>query len=196
MAELAPALAISEAEMFRAVLAADPAYDERFFTAVVTTGVFCFPSCSCRKPRRENVRFFATRDEATVAGFRPCKRCLSDRVGGRRAYEAQLLAQVRALVDQRLDTVAPAELGRALALSPDYLGRLMRRHTGLSLQAYVRQQRALRAAGLLRQGDHSVLEAAGAVGFESASGFYAAFTELLGTAPGKYRRATAGGAHS
>ncbi len=49
--------------------------DDRFYYAVITTGVYCRPSCAARLARRENVRFYSTRDEAERAGFRACKRC-------------------------------------------------------------------------------------------------------------------------
>jgi AraC family transcriptional regulator of adaptative response / methylphosphotriester-DNA alkyltransferase methyltransferase len=61
-----------------AVVACDRAFDRRFYYGVVTTGVFCRPSCRARTPRRENVRFFASAGEAEERGFRPCKRCRPD----------------------------------------------------------------------------------------------------------------------
>jgi AraC family transcriptional regulator of adaptative response/methylated-DNA-[protein]-cysteine methyltransferase len=57
-----------------AVVARDPRYDGSFVYSVVTTGVYCRPSCSAR-PKPENVRFYATWADAEATGFRPCKRC-------------------------------------------------------------------------------------------------------------------------
>lgn len=57
-----------------AVAARDRRHDGRFVCCVVTTGVYCRPSCPGR-PKRENVRFHASWAEAEAAGFRPCKRC-------------------------------------------------------------------------------------------------------------------------
>ena len=62
-------------EMQRAYLASDASYDGVFFLAVRTTGIFCRPSCRARKPRPENVVYFATARKALFAGYRPCKRC-------------------------------------------------------------------------------------------------------------------------
>jgi methylphosphotriester-DNA--protein-cysteine methyltransferase len=67
-------MTISIDECYRAFERRDPAYDGRFYVGVVTTGVFCRPTCSGR-PKRENVRFYATPDEARAAGLRACKRC-------------------------------------------------------------------------------------------------------------------------
>jgi methylphosphotriester-DNA--protein-cysteine methyltransferase len=67
-------MTISIDDCYRAFEARDPAYDGRFYVAVVTTGVYCRPTCSGR-PKRENVRFYDTAAEARGAGFRACKRC-------------------------------------------------------------------------------------------------------------------------
>jgi AraC family transcriptional regulator, regulatory protein of adaptative response / methylated-DNA-[protein]-cysteine methyltransferase len=60
--------------LWAAVTERNPRFDGRFVYSVVTTGVYCRPSCPAR-PKRENVRFHATWAEAEAAGFRPCKRC-------------------------------------------------------------------------------------------------------------------------
>ena len=63
------------AEMVRAMLERDTAYEGVFFTAVKTTGIFCRPSCTARKPKPQNVEFFAHADECMSAGYRACLRC-------------------------------------------------------------------------------------------------------------------------
>src|SRR5688500_14734105 len=60
---------------WHAIQTRSPSFDGVFYFAVLTTGVFCRPSCSSRRPKRENVRFFVTTNEAERAGFRPCLRC-------------------------------------------------------------------------------------------------------------------------
>lgn len=167
---------------YQAVLQADPAQDGRFFFAVKTTGIFCYPSCSCRKPHRENVRFFADAAAARRAGFRPCKRCRPDLEGGVRGYEQSLVHQAMALAD----AAAPSDLARHLAVSSAYLNRLFRRHLGVSAQQYCLQRRAERVAELMESGT-APLDAAAACGFRSASAFYAAFRKAHGVAPGEYR---------
>src|SRR3712207_3277934 len=67
-------------EAWTAVLRRDRMMDGRFVTGVLTTGIYCRPSCAARHPRRENVRFFATGDEARSAGLRACLRCKPDDV--------------------------------------------------------------------------------------------------------------------
>jgi AraC family transcriptional regulator, regulatory protein of adaptative response / methylated-DNA-[protein]-cysteine methyltransferase len=60
---------------WRAVEQRDPQADPHMVYAVTTTGIYCRPSCPARRPRPQNVLFFATADAARAAGFRPCQRC-------------------------------------------------------------------------------------------------------------------------
>ncbi len=77
----------SEDVMYRALLDRDSEYEGVFIVGVRTTGVFCRPTCTARKPKRENVEFFASPASALHAGYRPCKVCqpTEDRPGGQRA---------------------------------------------------------------------------------------------------------------
>src|SRR5688500_20408941 len=69
---------ISESKMYDRFVAGDPAWDGRFFTGVLTTGIYCIPSCKARKPKRENVKFFASCEAARSAGLRACMKCHPD----------------------------------------------------------------------------------------------------------------------
>ena len=62
-------------EKYQAILAKDSAYEGLFITAVKTTGIFCRPVCTARKPKVENVEFFSSTKEALNKGYRPCKVC-------------------------------------------------------------------------------------------------------------------------
>ncbi|HWI65509.1 MAG TPA: Ada metal-binding domain-containing protein [Symbiobacteriaceae bacterium] len=181
---------LSQEQMWDAVQRKDAAYDGQFYLAVTSTGIFCFPSCPARTPRRENVLFFVSAGDAKAAGFRPCKRCRTDLPGGRSEYERRVVEQAEVLVAAQLETVTPAALARAVGLSPAYLGRLFRSRTGLSPDEYIRRRRAEKAAELLRKGDVPILDVAAAVGFESTSSFYAAFRRFMGAPPGEYRQQT------
>src|SRR6516162_1594371 len=64
-----------DAAFWEATLRRDPRMDGFFYYAVLSTGVYCRPSCQSRRPRRENVLFFRERQDAEHAGFRPCLRC-------------------------------------------------------------------------------------------------------------------------
>ena len=66
---------LSDNEKYNFIGSKNIKYDGVFFTAVKTTGIYCKPSCSEKKPNRENVIFYATKKEATENGYRPCKSC-------------------------------------------------------------------------------------------------------------------------
>ena len=128
-------------QMFAAVAARDTRYDGIFFTAVATTGIFCRPSCPAKKPRRENVEFFATAKEALAAGYRPCKRCRPlERPGQTPEPIRELLAEVERDPTRRL---RDGDL-RARGLDPSRVRRWFRTHHGMTFHAY---QRALREIG-------------------------------------------------
>src|SRR5688572_22676380 len=65
----------SPQQMYRALIKRDPAFEGIYFVGVKTTGVFCRPTCSAKKPHARNVEFFPTAKECLLAGYRPCKRC-------------------------------------------------------------------------------------------------------------------------
>lgn len=72
---IAPPAIFDENACWSALIRRDNAFDGRFLYAVRTTGVYCRPSCGARLPRRDNVSFYATPEDAESAGFRPCRRC-------------------------------------------------------------------------------------------------------------------------
>ena len=173
-------------EMYRAILNRDAAYDGVFYTAVKTTGIFCRPTCPARKPRRESVEFFSSARDAMLAGYRPCKRCAPLEQGTPRP------AWVRRLTERiESDPARPlrsADL-RAMQIDPARASRWFKRHHGMTFQAFHRARRMGTALASVRSGrglDHAGLDA----GFESTSGFRAAFERTFGTTPGRARGAS------
>ena len=140
----------------------------RFFYGVATTGVFCRPNCSSRRPLRANVRFFRSAAEARAAGFRACKRC-GPADGSPLDKGSAAANRVRAYIEAHLDRrVRLEELGRVVGLSPFTVQRLFKREMGVSPLQY---QRALRANGLrqaLKKGS-TVTSAIYEAGFGSSS---------------------------
>src|SRR5690349_3589768 len=82
------------AEMQRAYLERDAAYNGLFFLGVRTTGIFCRPVCPARKPLPKNVEFFPTAQAALASGYRPCLRCRPLETDAQPAWAAELLAEV------------------------------------------------------------------------------------------------------
>ncbi|HEY6853919.1 MAG TPA: Ada metal-binding domain-containing protein, partial [Gemmatimonadales bacterium] len=123
-------LPTTPATRWRIVLNRDRRYDGRFVYAVRSTGIYCRPSCSSRRPRRSQVAFFARPADAEAAGFRACRRCHPKDVATRDPATALVraaCARIDAASDQPL-----AALARALGASPFQLARAFRRVLGVT----------------------------------------------------------------
>jgi methylphosphotriester-DNA--protein-cysteine methyltransferase len=171
--------------MWAAFIARDARCDGRFVTAVRTTGIFCRPSCTCRKPLRRNVRFFASPEEATRAGYRPCKRCRPELAGGVPEADRRLAARALALMRRAPGEVWPvASLARTMAMSPSSFARHFRRGSGTTPARALAELRLERARALLARGGR-VLDVALEVGFGSGSAFARAWRRRFGAAPSR-----------
>lgn len=164
----------------------DPAYDGRFHFGVVTTGIYCRPSCRSRAPKPENLRFFSSTEAAETAGFRPCKRCrpklASD--GASRA----LFELARAMMKSDRETMTLASLGRKAHMSPGHLQRRFKALFGLSPREFQEATRLGRLRQLLRDNARpDVLNALLDAGFGSASQGYRVAERQLGMTPQQFR---------
>ncbi len=175
-----------DARRFDLFLARDRASDGKFLTGVLTTGIYCLPSCPARRPRRENVRFFTTPDEAQRSGLRPCRRCHPDWFYRGEEWHENLYEQTAARIRS-----APAAfpdisaIAAAAGLSRTALNDLFRDHAHESPGAFLRRIRVDHAARLIESGVKPA-DAAAAAGFESASAFHDRFLQGTGLTPGAY----------
>jgi len=119
---------MTDDERWAAVQRRDKAFDGRFVTGVLTTGIYCRPSCAARHPLRENVRFFADGAAARRAGLRPCKRCLPDDV----ARDESAVIKAIAAIKTSEEPLALADLAARTGYSPTHFQRVFTRHLGLS----------------------------------------------------------------
>ncbi len=174
--------AIDDEEAWQAVLARDRSFDGRFVTGVLSTGIYCRPSCPARHPRRENVRFFASGAAARAKGLRPCRRCSPDDVS---RDERAVLAAIAAIKASE-EPLALAGLAADNGYSPAHFQRLFKRATGLSPAAYARALRMERARDGLSGGGR-VTDALYDAGFNAPSRFYEASSARLGMAPSAWR---------
>ena len=168
---------IANEEAWRAVLARDRSYDGRFVTGVLSTGIYCRPSCPARHPRRENVHFFANGEAARASGLRPCLRCSPDDVSRDERAVLMAIAAIKAAGQP----LALAGLAADAGYSAAHFQRLFTRATGLSPAAYARALRAERAVEAMSSGGR-VTDAIYEAGFNAPSRFYAG-SERLGMAP-------------
>jgi len=168
------------AEMERAFLRGDASYDGVFYTGVKTTGIFCRPSCSARKPKVDNIEFFGSVKDVLFAGYRACLKCRPMEGGeDHPAWLAALMARVEAEPAER---IKEADL-RAMGLDPARVRRYFASRYGLTFQAYCRAKRLALALDSIKHGG-SVDDAVFDAGYESHSGFREAFAKAFGTTPG------------
>lgn len=165
-----------------AVQRRDRSFDGRFVTGVLTTGIYCRPSCAARHPSRENVRFFASGADARAAGLRPCKRCLPDDVARDEAAVLAAIDEIKQGADGTDGTPSLDELAQLTGYSPSHFQRVFKRATGLSPAAYARALRSERARDALT-GGASVTEAIYEAGYSGPSRFYDDAKGRLGMAP-------------
>ncbi len=169
-----------------AVQRRDRSFDGRFVTGVLTTGIYCRPSCAARHPARENVRFFVDGPTARAAGLRACLRCKPDEVG----RDQQALAKAVAMLDAD-DAPGLEELAAAVGYAPHHFHRLFKRATGVTPAAYIRAKRGKRAEAALVNNDR-VTDAIYDAGFSGPSRFYAETKGRLGMTPSAWKNGGAG----
>ncbi len=189
---------MTHAKMYSRLLAEDATCNGRFFTGVLTTGIYCLPSCKARKPKPENVRFFPSCEAARIAGLRPCRKCHPDDFA--RGFDP-VLETVESLVREvRTNPAAFTDVSAIVQRSgfgSTRLFELFRQHfhatpAEVLLKARIEaaKQRLLsdgKAAGSSRVSDSSLLDVAHAAGFESVSVFHEHFRRLTGMTPADYR---------
>ncbi|HEX9783171.1 MAG TPA: Ada metal-binding domain-containing protein [Opitutaceae bacterium] len=188
---------LSHARMYERLLANDPTCDGVFFTGVLTTGIYCLPSCKARKPRSENVRFFRSVEEARAAGLRPCRKCHPDDFA--RGVDP-VLESIEALVaEMRRDPAAFPDVRavvRRSGFGTTRLFELCRLHYHATPAELLLRARIEAAKRLLFESPRPVGDVAFSVGFESLSAFHEQFRARQGLTPGAYRDLAAPGART
>jgi AraC family transcriptional regulator of adaptative response / DNA-3-methyladenine glycosylase II len=163
-------------------------FDGKFILGVMTTGIYCLPSCAARPPKPENVRLFTTEAGAKAAGLRACKRCRPDLYYRGEDENLALFQGLTARVAGRPDEFADASaLAREAGVSLTKLGDLYRDHAHLAPVAWLRRMRVKRAAQELLTGRDKVAEIGFGSGFESESVFHRQFLNQMRMTPGAYR---------
>ncbi len=176
----------SREERSQALLRRDKSADGHFFYGVLSTGVYCRPSCAARLPRPANLRFFSSAAQAEKAGFRPCKRC---RPNGPPAEKEQALAVERAcrLIKESDEIPDLKSLAKIAGISRFHFHRIFKSLTGVTPRGFAEAERARRVREELGRSG-SVTEAIYNAGFNSNGRFYAASSAILGMTPSRFRK--------
>ena len=186
---------LSPAQMYQRFLASDASFNGQFFTGVLSTGIYCLPSCRARKPLRKNIRFFSTADEARAAGLRPCRKCHPDDFarGADPVLESieALVAEVRADPSQFPDVRA---LVKRSGFGATRLFELFRQHYHATPADLLLRARLDAVKRGLLTGTESLATIAHAAGFDSLSTLHENFRRLNGLTPADYRALRKGSA--
>lgn len=165
--------------MYQALLDKDASFEGIFIVGVKTTGIFCRPTCTARKPKPGNVEFFTDSKQALSYGYRPCKICHPMQVSGEEPVWLQnLLKEVRSTPNIRLKDYEIRQRG----IDPARVRRWFKKHHGMTFQAYLRALRINRAFGLIRH-NNKITDIALDSGYDSLSGFNQAFKNIIGNSP-------------
>lgn len=180
---------------YRAVLAKDARFDGKFYTAVLSTGIYCRPVCPARPPKLRNCLFVPSAAVARQLGFRACLRCRPELVGAEPFAEASALMVSRALQqmsdDGALNGTSLEEVAVQLGVSGRHLRRLFGRVLGSPPTALAQMQRILLAKKLIAETGLSMTDVALAAGFGSVRRFNAVMQRHCGCAPGTLRHTSA-----
>lgn len=168
-------------QKYKALVEKDSTYEGSFIACVITTGIFCRPTCRARKPKKENVEFVRTTQDALRKGYRPCKVCsplspLMDPPD----WLKPLLKKVENSQSKRFSDQDIREEG----IDPNRVRRWFKQNHNITFQSYLRSLRLGQAFGFLTEGG-KVIDTAFDSGYESLSGFSTAFKQLTGKSPNK-----------
>jgi len=173
----------------RAIRSRDARFDGWFFCAVVTTRIYCRPSCPAR-PHLKNLRFYPSAAAAQQAGFRACKRCRPDASPGSPEWNVRsdLIARaMRLIADGVVDREGVTGLASRLGYSVRQIQRQLTAEVGAGPLALARAQRAQTARVLIETSSLPVSEVAFAAGFATIRTFNDTIQEVFALSPTELR---------
>jgi AraC family transcriptional regulator, regulatory protein of adaptative response / DNA-3-methyladenine glycosylase II len=178
---------------YRAVQSRDSRFDGWFVTAVLTTGIYCRPSCPVRLPLARNVRFYPSSAAAQQAGFRACKRCRPDASPGSPEWNVRGDAVARAMrliADGAVDREGVTGLAGRVGYTTRQLERMLQAEVGAGPLALARAQRVQTARVLIETTDMPFGDIAFAAGFASIRQFNDTIRAACDTTPTALRHKT------
>jgi AraC family transcriptional regulator, regulatory protein of adaptative response / DNA-3-methyladenine glycosylase II len=175
---------------YRAVQSRDARFDGVFYTGVVTTGIYCRPSCPAVTPRRRNVRFYPSAAAAQRAGFRACRRCRPDTTPGSPLWDVKgdvVGRAMRLIADGVVDREGVEGLAARTGYTSRHLGRMLQDRVGAGPLGLARSQRAHTARLLIETTPMAFGDVAFAAGFTSIRQFNETIRHVFGTTPSGLR---------
>jgi AraC family transcriptional regulator of adaptative response/methylated-DNA-[protein]-cysteine methyltransferase len=180
----------TDQKRWQAVVSRDAGQNGKFWYGVITTGVYCRPSCAARRAKPQNVRFFDSIEAAKQSGLRACKRCRPDEAAAGGSLET-LLRLCRFIETHAQQAHTLTILAARSGLSQFQVHRLFKAFLQLTPKEYIEQVR-LRAFKRSLRSSANVTDAIYEAGFESSSAVYGRMDAHLGMTPRDYRAGGAG----
>jgi len=169
--------------MYQALVNRDSSLEGIFYFGVRTTGIFCRPTCSARKPKKENIDFFDSVQSALDSGYRPCKVCTPlTKTGEAPDWLRDLLDEVHAAPEE---SYRDEDLNKR-RIDPARVRRWFQKHHGMTFHAYIKALRVNRAFEKMKN-NRDVTTTAFDSGYDSLSGFHQAFSDTTGFSPSQSR---------
>lgn len=174
---------LDETKHWSAIVNRDAALDGTFVYAVKTTGVYCRPSCSSRRPNRSNVEFFEDGAHAEASGYRACKKCRPDEI---RTPGQETVLKACRFIDTAATIPSLNDIAEHVQLSPSHFHRLFSRVMGITPKQYASSRRTTRFRQNLHK-ETTISQAVYAAGYESASRCYESVKDTLGMTPTSFQ---------
>ncbi len=175
---------------YRVVSSRDGRWDGRLYLGVVSTGVYCRPSCSALTPKPENCRYYPSGSAAVAAGFRACRRCRPDALPGSRDHDhrGDLVGRALRLIrDGAVDERGVAGLAALLNVSERHLTRVLTAEVGVGPARLASSRRAQLARLLIEQSTMGMADVAFTAGFASIRQFNDVMRAEFGRPPSALR---------
>lgn len=177
---------MQEDKYWQAVIARNCNYDGKFVYGVLSTKIYCHPSCPSRKPQRKNVLFFSQPSEAENHGFRACKRCFSE--NKLEKYHLDLIQRICNFITEQVENPPTlTELAFQFNLSQYHLQRTFKKIVGITPRQYIEAKRIENLKNQLRKKD-KVINAVYEAGYNSSSILYQSTVSQLGMTPNTYKQ--------
>src|SRR5512146_735896 len=126
---------------WKAIVERDARFDGIVYYGVVSTGIYCKPTCPARKPKPENVKLFFDAAEAERAGFRACKRCHPE-IPAKRNEQVEVVRAICRHIEKNIEgSLSLSQLGAKAGFDPSHLQKVFKRVTGISPRQYMEARR-------------------------------------------------------
>ena len=174
---------LTQKKMIQAMSTNDSRYNGKFYVGVLSTKIYCLPSCKAKLPLLKNVTFFETREEAIAFGLRGCKRCLSEQYPD--VIPKWVHTLLKHLKQNYKEKLSSEKLMHITGVDISTIRRYFKQYHNSTPFAFHRKLRLNYAMTLIQEG-WSYLDAGYETGWESSSGFREAFKKQFGKTPGSF----------